>query len=245
MNPRSAVLLRHLRRLVSRPCPGVLGGGTPPNPWPAADAELVERFVRRRDEVAFAALVERHGPMVLRLCRRVLADLHAAEDAFQAVFLILARRAADIRPREAVAGWLHGVVYRVALKARAADSRRKQREELSADLAPPDPHPDPLAELTVRELLTALDEEVQRLPDVYRLPVILCCLEGQTQEEAARLLGWTPGSIKGRLERGRAWLLARLARRGLSLPAALAAVGIGQGAASAGLPAALACATVS
>jgi RNA polymerase sigma factor (sigma-70 family) len=233
MDPRPAALLRHLRRLVSRPCPD-----------PAADAELLGRFVRRRDEVAFAALVERHGPMVLRVCRRVLADPHAAEDALQAVFVVLARRAADIRPREAVAGWLHGVAYRVARKARAADSRRRRREGPSAGLAPPDPRPDPLAELTVRELLTALDEEVQRLPRSYRLPVILCCLEGHTQEEASRLLGWTPGSVKGRLERGRARLRERLARRGLSLPAALAAVGVGQGAASAGLSATLAGATV-
>src|SRR5262245_4741167 len=105
MAPRSAALLRHLRRLVSRPCAG-----------PGADAALLDRFVRRRDETAFAALVERHGPMVLRLCRRVLADAHAAEDAFQAVFVILARRAAAIRPPEAVAGWLHGVAYREARK---------------------------------------------------------------------------------------------------------------------------------
>jgi RNA polymerase sigma factor (sigma-70 family) len=228
MAPRSAVLLRHLRRLASGPCTD-----------PPADAELLERFVRCRDETAFAALVERHGPMVLRLCRRVLADPHAAEDALQAVFLVLARRAGAIRPGEALAGWLHGVAYRVARKAQAA-SRRRQREQPSADLAPPDPRPDPLAELTVRELLTALDEEVQRLPRAYRLPVILCCLEGHTQDEAARLLGWTPGSVRGRLERGRARLRERLARRGLSLSAALAAVGLGPGAASVGLSAALA-----
>src|SRR5438270_8946996 len=107
----------------------------------------------------------------------------------------------------------------------------------------PDPQPEPLDRLTARELLAAVDEEVQRLPEVYRLPVLLCCLEGHAQEEAARLLGWTPDSLRGRLERGRARLRRRLARRGLTLPAALAAVGIGQAAASAALPAALAGAT--
>src|SRR5262249_11822915 len=146
------------------------------------------------------ALVARHGPMVARVCRRVLHDAHAADDACQAVFLVLARKASALRRPEALAAWLYGVAYRVAQKARAGQCRRAAGP-LSAD--PADPRADPLAEVSVRELLAALDEEVQRLPEVYRLPVILCSLEGRSQEEAARLLGWSPGSLQGRLERGR------------------------------------------
>src|SRR5262245_13432949 len=157
MTARPALLLRHIRQLAAD-VPG--------------DAVLLERFVSRRDEAAFTALVDRHGPMVLRLCRRVLADRHAAEDAFQAAFLVLARRAATIRRPESLAAWLHGVAYRVALKARAADARR--HELTASDLVLAARHADPLAELSARELLTILDDEVRRLPEVYRLPVLLC-----------------------------------------------------------------------
>jgi RNA polymerase sigma factor (sigma-70 family) len=233
MAARPTPLLDYLHRLASQ-------HGSDPAP----DAVLLDRFRRDRDEAAFAALVARHGLMVLRLCRRVLGDAQAAEDAFQATFLVLARRASAVRPPEALAAWLHQVAYRVALKARSAGVRRRARETSVPDLTPADPHPDPLAELSARELLTILDEEVQRLPEVYRLPVIHCCLEGRTQEETAALLGWTPGSVKGRLERGRARLHARLAWRGLALTAALGAVEMGQGVASAGVPAPLATATV-
>jgi RNA polymerase sigma factor (sigma-70 family) len=188
------------------------------------DTALLDRFVHGRDEAAFAALVRRHGPMVRRVCRRVLADAGAADDAFQAAFCVLARKAATLRPPRALAAWLHGVAYRVALKARSAEARRRQHEAPAPGLDPLDPGPDPLAEVSARELLVVVDEEVQRLPEGYRLPVILCCLEGRTREEAAALLGWTAGAVKGRLERGRARLHARLVRRGLTLGAALAAV---------------------
>jgi RNA polymerase sigma factor (sigma-70 family) len=208
-----ATLLRHLRRLAA-PAP------LPPD----ADAVLLGRFVRDRDEAAFAALVRRHGPMVQRVCRRALADPGLADDAFQATFLILARRAAAIRSRESLASWLHGVALRVARSAQATDARRRLREVSAPGLNPLDPRPDPLAEVSARELVAVVDEEVQRLPEAYRLPVILCCLEGRTREEAAALLGWTAGAVKGRLERGRARLHARLARRGLTLGTALAAV---------------------
>jgi RNA polymerase sigma factor (sigma-70 family) len=229
-----ANLLQHLRRLAA-----------PRAADPAEDAVLLDRFARTRDEAAFAVLVARHGPLVLRLCRRVLADADAAEDAFQATFLVLARKAGALRRPQALPAWLHGVAYRVAQKARVAAARRQRREAPSADdLAPADPRPDPLDELSARELLAIVDEEVQRLPEAYRLPVLLCGLEGRSQEEAARLLGWTPGSVKGRLERGRARLQARLARRGLALSAALAAVEVTRGAAGAGVPATLAEATV-
>jgi RNA polymerase sigma factor (sigma-70 family) len=204
-------LLRHIRRLAAVPA--------------AADTDdaLLERFARRRDEDAFAALVGRYGPLVLGVCRRVLGDRHEAEDAAQATFLVLARKAAAIGRPDTLAAWLHGTARRVALKCRRAEARRRHRETRGFLASVPRPQPDPLDELTARELLWILDEEVRRLPEVYRLPVLLCCLEGRSQEEAARYLGWTPGSLKGRLERGRARLHARLARRGLTLAAALAA----------------------
>src|SRR4051812_4155274 len=169
MPARLIRLLRHLHRLAA---PAV----TEP------DAVLLARFARDRDEDAFAALVARHGPLVWRACRRVLGDLHAAEDAFQATFLVLARKAGSVGHPDALAGWLYGVARRVALKARSA--RPRLREQGLADApAPADPHPDPLAEVTARELLAVLEDEVGRLPEVYRLPVLLCCLEGLSQEE--------------------------------------------------------------
>jgi RNA polymerase sigma factor (sigma-70 family) len=229
MTVRPEQLLRHLRRLVARP-----------EPEPATDAALLDRFLRRHDEDAFAALVSRHGPLVLGVCRRVLRDPQRAEDAFQATWLVLARKAGTVRPAHRLAAWLHGVARHLALKLLRDDQRRRQREN-RAGLAGTSPAPpDPLDELTARELLAILDQEVQQLPEVYRLPVILCGLEGRSQEEAARLLGWTPGSLKGRLERGRKRLHGRLARRGLALPAALAALEVGRGQAALALPAGLA-----
>jgi RNA polymerase sigma factor (sigma-70 family) len=197
-----------------------------------SDAALLERYTRQRDDAAFAALVARHGPLVLGVCRRVLGDPHAADDAYQAALLVLARRAAAVPPG-ALAGWLHGVAYRVALKAR---SRRATRTSAAAG-EPADPRPDPLAQLSARELVTAIDDEVQRLAPSYRLPVVLCCLEGHTQEEAAAVLGCSSGAVKGRLERGRARLHARLVKRGLTLWAALAAVEWSRAAAGAAVPA--------
>jgi RNA polymerase sigma factor (sigma-70 family) len=210
-------LLRYLRRLT-------------PADQPASDAALLERFVRCRDEGAFAALLERHGPMVLGACRRVLGDAHAAEDAAQATFLVLARRAAAVRPPERLAAWLYGVARHLALKCRRADARRRLREAKAVRST----CPDPLAEVSARELLLILDAEVARLPEAYRLPVLLCGLEGLSQEEAARRLGWSPGSVKGRLERGRARLHRRLARRGLVPSAVLAAAEVARAGAPAG-----------
>lgn len=203
MLPRSAALLDHLRRL-SRPR--------------AADADLLLRWVRQRDEDAFAALVARHGPMVLAVCRRVLGDAHDAEDVFQATFLVLARKAASLRHPEALAGWLHGVASRLALKARAVSARRGARAHFLAS-DPADSQPGPLDLVSLRELLALIDREIGELREVYRLPLVLCDLEGRTQEEAAEMLGWTLGSLRGRLLRGRARLRARLTRRGLKLPA--------------------------
>jgi RNA polymerase sigma factor (sigma-70 family) len=209
-------LLHRLRRLTARP-------------GADSDAELLDGFARGHDESAFAALVARHGSMVLNVCRRLLGDAQAAEDAFQATFLVLARKARSVGRPAALAGWLYGVARRVALKARRANARRPG--ELRADAPEPaDPRPDPLAEVTARDLLAVVEAEVARLPEVYRLPVLLVCLEGLSQEEAARRLGWTAGSVKGRLERGRRRLHARLARRGLTLPAALAATAVARAA---------------
>src|SRR5262249_31457032 len=156
-----------------------------------------------RDERAFTDLVNRHAALVLRVCWRILGDTDAAQEAFQATFLVLARKAATVQPSAALAAWLHGVAQRVALKTRAARLRRL-RAEAPLPVCVLDHRPDPLAELSSREMLAIVDEEVRRLAEVYRLPVILCCLEGLSQEEAARQLGWTVGSVKGRLERGRA-----------------------------------------
>src|ERR1700678_751883 len=183
----AALLFRRLSRL--------LGSSSP-------DSTLLDRFTRDGDERAFTDLVERHGPMVLRVCQRVLADRHAAEDAFQATFLILARQARSIRCPGSLAAWLHGVAHRVALKARTAEARRQQRETSAADRNAADPPPDPLAEVSGREVLSILDDEVARLPRTQQPVVILCCLEGLTLEQAAQQLGWTRDTVKGRLERG-------------------------------------------
>ncbi|HTU89248.1 MAG TPA: sigma-70 family RNA polymerase sigma factor [Gemmataceae bacterium] len=207
-----------------------------PLPESVADGELLGRFVRQRDQEAFAELVRRHGPMVLGVCRRVLDGAAEAEDTFQAVFLVLARKAAGLRRPEGLAAWLHGVARHLALKCRRAKARRRRHETAGATAAP---SKDPLEELTARELLTVLDEEIQRLPEVYRLPLILCGLEGLTHAQAARRLGWTPGSVKGRLLRGRQQLQERLAQRGLTLPAGLLVLTAGVA-----VPSALASATV-
>ncbi|VTR96857.1 sigma-70 family rna polymerase sigma factor : Uncultured bacterium genome assembly Metasoil_fosmids_resub OS=uncultured bacterium PE=4 SV=1: Sigma70_r2: Sigma70_r4_2: CarboxypepD_reg: HEAT_PBS: HEAT_2 [Gemmata massiliana] len=184
------------------------------------DTDLLTSFVRNRDEAAFAALVERHGPMVMGTCRRILYDSHAAEDAFQAAFLVLARRAASLPRTEALARWMYGVARRVALKTRSARPESLPPQETEGRSS------DPLDELSGRELLAVLDEEVRRLPSDYRLPVVLCCLEGLTLEEAAARLGCATGALRGRLERGRTRLRARLSARGLAPAAVLALAGV-------------------
>lgn len=193
---------------------------------PASDADLLGRFVRQRDETAFTLLVERHWPMVQHVCRRVLGDAHAAEDACQATFLVLARKAAAVGRPAMLAGWLYRVAHRVALKARCANCRW---HATSARAVPRDAVPDPLSELTGRELLVVLEEELQRLPETYRMAVVCCCLESLTLDEAAVRLGCTAGALRGRLERGRACLHRRLLKRGLTLPAVLAAAEIARG----------------
>jgi RNA polymerase sigma-70 factor (ECF subfamily) len=196
------------------------------------DGDLLGRFVGQRDEAAFTALVERHGPMVLGVCRRVLRHAHDAEDACQAAFLVLARKAASIRKKDALASWLYGVAYHVATNLRRDLARRGGREAPLADTAAPDP----AGEVTWREVQAVLDKELARLPEKYRAPLVLCYLEGKTRDEAAQLLGWSVGSFRGRLERGRELLRARLTRCGLGLSAALLANALGQAAAAAASP---------
>jgi RNA polymerase sigma factor (sigma-70 family) len=199
-----------------------VGAGRPTGP---SDPELLERFTRTGDEAAFAALVRRHHPMVLGVCRRVLHHAQDAEDACQAVFLVLARKAASVRGREALAGWLYRVASRVATKARAA----KRLSPAPEDLPGPD---DTARDVSWREALAVLDEELVRLPAAYRAALVLCYLEGRTQDEAARQLGWTVGTLRGQLERAREKLRARMLRRGVSLPAALFGVALGGAATS-------------
>jgi RNA polymerase sigma factor (sigma-70 family) len=184
-----------------------------------SDAALLDRFVAGSDAEAFSALVARHGPMVLAVCQRVLGNPHTAEDAFQATFLALARHARTVRRPSAVGAWLHGVARRAAQRLRGAAARRGA-DSLAYDPPAPDPV-DPLTGVSARELLTALDEELQNLPERYRLAVVHCHLEGRTVDEAAARLATTPGAVRGWLARARKRLSARLEARGFSLPAAL------------------------
>jgi RNA polymerase sigma factor (sigma-70 family) len=197
------------------------------------DQDLLDRFVRDQDEAAFAALVDRHAAMVLGVCRRVLKHAHDAEDAFQATFLVLARQAGSIRNPESLGGWLQRVAHHVALKARTGLARRSAREVASVEAAeverPATPEP------TWREALLALDEEMSRLPASYRAALVLCYLEGRTQDEAAGQLGWSLGTLRGRLERARQQLRQRLSRRGVVLSAALLGAGLASSPTSAGL----------
>ncbi len=205
------------------------------------DGQLLDGFVARRDEAAFAALVRRHGPMVLGVCRRVLRHAQDAEDAFQATFLVLARKAVAIGRRELLGNWLYGVAYRTALDARAAAARRRTRER-QVDPMPEPPAPDSAADW--RDLGPLLDLELNRLPDKYRAPVVLCDLEGRTRRDVARQLGLPAGTLSGRLTTARGMLARRLARHGLALSAAALAAALSPGAASAGIPPALVASTV-
>jgi RNA polymerase sigma factor (sigma-70 family) len=220
-------VLHHIRRLAGAEGADGLG-----------DRELLERFVTEKDESAFAALVQRHGAMVLSVSHRVLSRRHDAEDAFQATFLVLARRAASVRG--SVGGWLHAVAYRVARRLRANLVRRPAQELGRIDV----PQPDTTTDVTWREVRLVLDEELNRLPEKYRAPLILCYLEGLTQDEAAHQLGWPRGVLRGRLDRGRERLRARLVRRGVGLSTALLGAALAGMNASAGVPAVLAVAIV-
>ena len=184
-----------------------------------SDGELLDRFAARHDEDAFATLVRRHGGTVLAVCRSVLRQEQDAEDAFQATFLILAKKAGALRNSASLAGYLHRVAYRLALRLRARAVRRREWERGEPDRTAGGP----MLDAAHRELQQAIHEEVSRLPEKYRAAVVLCYLQGRTQDEAARELGWTAGTVRGRLDRARQRLRSALARRGLTPSTALLA----------------------
>jgi RNA polymerase sigma factor (sigma-70 family) len=188
----------------------------------ASDAILLDRFVEQWDQAAFRDLVGRHGPMVLGVCRRILRDAHAAEDAFQATFLLLVRKAGSLRKRGSVGPWLYGVAQRVALEARGAASRRPVPGPLDLEVRGVVDHDG----LERDELHAALHEELGRLPEKYRAPLVICYVEGLPHEAVARRLGWPLGTVRSRIARGRNLLVARLTRRGLAPAAVLLALSL-------------------
>jgi RNA polymerase sigma factor (sigma-70 family) len=222
-------VMHHLRTLARRQDVGA-----------SSDGQLLEGFIARRDEAAFAELVRRHGPMVLGVCRRVLGNAHDADDAFQATFMVLVRRAGAVVPRDLVGNWLYGVAYRVALEARARAGRRRAPERQVPDMPQPTVPPPELW----HDLRPVLDQELSRLPDKYRAALVLCDLEGKPRKEAARLLGVPEGTLSSRLATGRKLLAERLARHGLALTGAALAAALAENAARAGVSAALMGSTV-
>jgi RNA polymerase sigma factor (sigma-70 family) len=229
MTPRPLEgVLHHLRRAVT----GAQAGDP-------TDAQLLDDFLRRRDERAFELLVWRHAAMVFAACRRVLHDRHEAEDAFQATFLVFVRKAGSISKRDSVGSWLHRVAFRIAQRARSRAARRPG--PLPGEDVPGRTSPD---EVLWRDLRPVLEEEVNRLPEKYRRPFVLCYLEGNTNDQAARQLGCPKGTILSRLVRGRERLRARLARRGVALSGSVLAAMLISRAAEAAAPAALVSAAV-
>jgi RNA polymerase sigma factor (sigma-70 family) len=208
MAARPAALMPHLTK-----GPAAAGRST-------SDRDLLRRFARDKDESAFAMLVQRHSSMVLGVCRRILGNSADADDACQATFLILARKAGSGRWQPSVASWLYATARQVALNARTARSRRTKHEGRATSKS----SASPLAEITGEELLTILDDELARLPERYRAPVVLCCVEGLSRDEAAQQLAVPTATLKGQLERGRKRLHDALARRGVALGAALLAL---------------------
>ncbi|HEV3238580.1 MAG TPA: RNA polymerase sigma factor, partial [Gemmataceae bacterium] len=194
-------VIRHLRRAAFHQ-----------NGTGLTDSELLEHYLTRRDEAAFEGLVHRHGPMVLGVCRRILRNEADAEDAFQATFLVFVRKAASIRSRSTLSNWLYGVAHNTALKAKAMNCKRHLKEKEAGTA----PKQEARAEVW-QEVQALLDAELSRLPDKYRIPIVLCDLEGKTIKEAARHLGWPQGTVATRLARGRAQLAKRLTKRGLTL----------------------------
>jgi RNA polymerase sigma factor (sigma-70 family) len=206
----------------------------------ATDRELLQRFTAEREEAAFAAMLQRHGPMVLSVCQRVLHDPHDAEDAFQATFLVFVRKAHTLGRPERLGNWLYGVAYRTALKARAESAKRRKHERPIVDV----PAAETLSHAESADLRRLVDEEVNRLPAKYRAPFVLCYLEGRTNEEAARVLGCPKGTVLSRLAWARQRLRGRLTRRGVMVSAALFAAAMSQNGAPASLPAVLVGSTI-
>ena len=221
-------VISHLRRTVL--CDGAR----------LTDGQLLEGFISRRDEATLAALVKRHGPMVWGVCRRILRNYHDAEDAFQATFLVLVRKAASIASRELLANWLYGVAHQTALKARATAANRRGRERQVREM----PEPVTTEPDLWNDLQPLLDQELSRLPDKYRIAIVLCDLEGKTRKEAARQLGVPEGTLAARVARARGMLAKRLTRHGLVLAGGALGMMLSQKVASAGLPAPVVSSTI-
>lgn len=218
--PRLQTVVQHLRKMVNVE-------------ERASDAELLARYVSRRDEAAFTTLVQRHGPMILGVCRRMLRKPADAEDAWQATFLVLARKATAIKKQASVAAWLHGVALRICQRTREKVQREKHGE-LPVELLQAKND-----DLSWREVQRILDEEIERLPERLRQPIVLCYLEGRTRDEAAAELGWTLSTFRGRLDMARERLRKSLIKRGLTLPAALLATLLSQAGEASAIPQAL------
>jgi RNA polymerase sigma factor (sigma-70 family) len=222
-------VLRHIRTAANAQA---VGDGT--------DAELLAAFAASQDHAAFTALVHRHGPMVLRVCRHVLHHEQDAEDAFQATFLVLARKAASVRKKRAVVSWLHGVAYRVAMNAKRNAARGRQHER-HAHVASPD---DPVWQAAWREVQALVEDELRRLPEKWRSAFLLCYVEGRSRAEAAGLLGISPTTVRTRLSKARRQLRARLARPGVALPTVLAALAVAEAGPAAGIRSSLFVSTI-
>ncbi|MFO0841537.1 MAG: sigma-70 family RNA polymerase sigma factor [Gemmataceae bacterium] len=220
-------VIEHLRRIA-------LGDGAGLD-----DAELLGCFIERHDEAALAALVKLHGPMVWGVCRRLLSH-HDAEDAFQAAFLVLVKKAASVVPREMVGNWLFGVAHRTALLARRTATRRRAREVQVMVM----PDAEAVQQDRWADVQPLLDEELSRLPNIYRAVLVLCDLEGRTRKEVARQLGVPEGTVAGRLSRARAMLAKRLTERGVTLSGGSLAVVLAQKVASAGVPTSVVSSTI-
>ena len=203
-----------------------------------SDEQLLAQFFKQHSDAAFAAIVQRHGPVVYGVCRRILSDSNDAEDAFQATFLVLVRKGASLRQPGKLSSWLYGVANRTARKVKLQAALRSRSERKAGER----PLPAEVGDMTYDELRAILDEEIATLPEKYALPLVLCYLEGKTNAEAAAQLGWPEGSMSRRLARGRELLRSRLMRRGLALSAALI-VAVFAKPAPACVPAALAAAT--
>jgi RNA polymerase sigma factor (sigma-70 family) len=209
--------IEHLRQVLS--------------PAEMTDEQLLKAFISARDETAFAKLLRRHGPMVLGVCRRVLGNLHDSEDAFQATFLVLARKARSLVSGKALSSWLYTVAFRISLEARAGADRRRKRERQVEVM----PHPE-IAPSEPKDWQPVLDQELSRLPEKYRVTVILCDLEGRTRKDVARQLGLAEGTLSSRLATARRMLAKSLTRHGLTLSGGALAVAISSASAAAGLP---------
>jgi RNA polymerase sigma factor (sigma-70 family) len=200
--------------VASSPC-----GATKADLASLKDDQLLSRFFKEREDAAFGVLVERYGPLVFGVCRRILTDSNDAEDAFQATFLVLVRKGGTLRDPGRLANWLYGVAYRTARKLRAKAVLRTKSERQAGEM----PTKSDVADMTYEELQAILDEEISQLPEKYSLPLVLCYLEGKTNAQAAAQLGWPEGSMSRRLSRARDLLRSRMAKRGLAMSVALIA----------------------